>query len=386
MVESQGVDVLVDGQSNLDEQVHDHQTLGTNLERQDFNCVGDKQTRPSQRISDGEDPDHGNDGLTSSLALSSLLLRRSNSPHDEGNAHGCGSRDEERATTNAINKQSAGNRDDEREDIKTTVDTKLGVRVRDTNGVVDIGGVIGDKPVTGPLGEETKRCEKHKPVPIALGLEKVKVTGSLLVLELEAEGLFDLSEFELNRSVVGITVGVVLGEDRKGFLVPLFGDQPTWRLGDEPDSSQLDEGRRGLGKSGNAPAPIAIDALGTESQPSANDGTNVPQAVVDGGDTSTMLRVAEFGEKQGRRQLSQRVSETHKETSTHKVVKVLSGGLNASCDDHDNTSEGDACSTSETIGNEGSDGKRSNRTDRVKSSQEAECVSLWVVEVVGPSG
>jgi hypothetical protein len=108
VLESVRVDVLVDGQSNLNEQVHDHETLGTNLEGQDLDSVGDKQTRPSQRVSDGEDPDHSNDGLTSSLALGSLLLRRSDSPDDEGDAHGCGGRDEERATTDAINEQSAG--------------------------------------------------------------------------------------------------------------------------------------------------------------------------------------------------------------------------------------------------------------------------------------
>lgn len=186
VVESERVDVLVDGQSDLDEQVHDHETLGTNLEGQNLDSVGDKQTRPSQRVSDGEDPDHGNDGLTSSLALGSLLLRRSDSPNDEGNAHGCGGRDEEWATTNAINEQSAGDGDDERENGKTTVDTELGVSVCDTNGFVDIGGVVGDKTVARPLGEETERCEEHEPVPVALGLEEVEVGGGLLVLELEA--------------------------------------------------------------------------------------------------------------------------------------------------------------------------------------------------------
>jgi len=154
------------------------------------------------------------------------------------------------------------------------------------------------------LREETKGCEKHKPVPVALGLEEIKVGGSLLVLELEAESLFDFSKLELNCIVVGITVGMVLGKDVKGFLVSLLGNQPTWRLGNEPDGGQLDDGRRSLGKSRNTPAPVALNALSTESQPGANNGTNVPQAVVDGGDTSTMLRVAEFGKEQGRRQLS----------------------------------------------------------------------------------
>jgi hypothetical protein len=38
------VDVLVDGQSDLNEEVHDHETLGTNLEGQDLDSVGNEKT------------------------------------------------------------------------------------------------------------------------------------------------------------------------------------------------------------------------------------------------------------------------------------------------------------------------------------------------------
>jgi hypothetical protein len=49
---SEGINILVDGQGNLDEEVHDHETLGTDLEGQDLDSVGDKKTRPGQRITD----------------------------------------------------------------------------------------------------------------------------------------------------------------------------------------------------------------------------------------------------------------------------------------------------------------------------------------------
>jgi hypothetical protein len=99
-----------------------------------------------------------------------------------------------------------------------------------------------------------------------------------------------------------------------------------------------------------------------------------------------MLWVAEFGKEQGRRQLSKRVSETHKETSTHEVIEVLSGSLDGGGDDHDNTSQSNAGAASKAIGNEGSDGKRGNRTDGVKSSQETESALLGVVEEFSPPG
>ena len=41
VLETVGIDILVDGQSNLNEEVHDHETLGADLEGQDLDCVGD---------------------------------------------------------------------------------------------------------------------------------------------------------------------------------------------------------------------------------------------------------------------------------------------------------------------------------------------------------
>jgi NAD kinase len=45
-------------------------------------------------------------------------------------------------------------------------------------------------------------------------------------------------------------------------------------------------------------------------------GTQIPQAVVDGGDDGTVLRMADLGEENGARELSQRVSETDEESTT----------------------------------------------------------------------
>jgi hypothetical protein len=109
------------------------------------------------------------------------LLRRANCPDDEGDAHGGGGSKEERAATDAVNEQSARNRDDERENGETTVETKLGVAIGDTNALEDVGSIVGDETVARPLGEETEGCEEQEPVPVALGLEKIEVGRSLLV-------------------------------------------------------------------------------------------------------------------------------------------------------------------------------------------------------------
>jgi hypothetical protein len=127
-----------------------------------------------------------------------------------------------------------------------------------------------------------------------------------------------------------------------------------------------------LGEGWDAPAPVVIDALGAESQPSTYDGTNVPQAVVDGSDTSAMLRMANLSEKERRRELSKRVTETHKETTTHKVAQVLGRSLNRGTDNHDETSCDNASLAAVVVGNEWDDRKRGDGTDGVESSQKTE--------------
>jgi hypothetical protein len=73
--------------------------------------------------------------------------------------------------------------------------------------------------------------------------------------------------------------------------------------------------------------------------------------------------MADLGKEQRRRKLSKRVTETHEETSTHEVVEVLSSGLDGSTDDHDQASNDDARLAAKVVGNEGSNGKRGDRTD-----------------------
>jgi hypothetical protein len=363
VIEAERVDVLVDSQRNLDEEVHDHETLGTNLEWQDFDSVCDQETRPSQSIGDAEKPDHGNDGLAGGLATLGFLLRRANRPNNEADAHRCSSSKEERSSSDAVDKQSAGHGDDERENREATVDAELGVRVGYTDGVVDVGGVVGDETVAGPLGEETERAEEQEPVPVALGLEEVEVRRRLLVLEFQTEGLLDLGILELHCRVVDVAIRVVLAEDVECLFVALLCDQPTWRLGDPEDEDELDDGGERLSKGRNAPRPIGIDTLGAKSQPGADNGTHIPETVVDGSDTASVLRVANLSKQERRGELGKRVSETHEESTGHEIVEVLSTGLDTGSNNHDHTSNGNGGLTSEMIGDVRSDWERSNGSD-----------------------
>jgi hypothetical protein len=139
-----------------------------------------------------------------------------------------------------------------------------------------------------------------------------------------------------------------------------------------------------LGERWDAPAPVVINALSAECQPSTDDSANVPQAVVDGGDTSTMLRMADLGEKERRRELGKGVAETHEETTAHEVTQVLGCGLDGGTDNHDDTSCNNASLAAVVVGNERNDWKRGDGTDCVESSQETKSGLGGMPKVVLP--
>ena len=50
--------------------------------------------------------------------------------------------------------------------------------------------------------------------------------------------------------------------------------------------------------------------------------TDVPQAVVNGGETATMLGMGQLGQKHGRGDLGKRVAETKHDATTHESCEL----------------------------------------------------------------
>jgi hypothetical protein len=321
------VDVVVDDEGNVDGDVHDHHALGTQLEGQDLDGVGDKETGPGEGVADTVEPEEDDDADSGAgLAGLAVLCTADGSGH-ETQKHTASGREEERATTDAVTEQGAGDGDDQGEDLVAAVKTETSLRAGDTGGCVDLVGVVREESVAGPLREETERDDEHESVPVALGLEEVGERRGLLGEELKADGLLDLFVLELNQRIVDVAVGVVFSEHLQRIFSPLLGEQPTWRLGDPEDEHELDDGGKGLDESRDSPRPIVVHVLCAERDPRANQRTNVPETVVDGRDTRTVLGMADFGEQQRSGQLGERVSETHEETGTLEHGEVDSGSL-----------------------------------------------------------
>ena len=77
-----------EGENGLNRNVHDHHTLGTQLERQDFEGIGDKKTRETNGVEDAKDPDKDNLADTEALLPTGRFISAGQgSPNGEGNNH-----------------------------------------------------------------------------------------------------------------------------------------------------------------------------------------------------------------------------------------------------------------------------------------------------------
>jgi len=253
VVERVRVRVDVEGEGGLDGNVHHHQTLGTQPVGQNLDGVADQQTGPGESVHDTEEPDeddHGNVGTGGALLL---VEGAGQGPEDEGHKHATSRGKEGGTAADSVNQQGHGKRDDERETGLATVETELLGRAQDAGRLVELGGVVGDDGIAGPLTEEAEGQQNGQTVAVALGLEEVDIGAVGIRLVLETDRLLDLAELKLDGSVVDVAVGVVLGKDFEGLVVLVLGHQVTRGLGHPVDEGNLDQGGQGLDQSGNTP-------------------------------------------------------------------------------------------------------------------------------------
>src|SRR6266496_42093 len=72
------IDIIIEEKSGVDTEEHDGETLGTEGVRTDLNSVGNEKAGPCDRVGEAVEDEHCNDGVTSSLNLSSIVQGRAN--------------------------------------------------------------------------------------------------------------------------------------------------------------------------------------------------------------------------------------------------------------------------------------------------------------------
>ena len=79
---------------------------------------------------------------------------------------------------------------------------------------------------------------------------------------------------------------------------------------DPPDEHELEKRWKTLKKGNGAPGPMVVGLGCAPCNPRNKESTQVPETVVDSSEDTTMLGMANLGEKNRRAHLSERVTET----------------------------------------------------------------------------
>lgn len=199
--------------------------------------------------------------------------------------------------------------------MKTTVDTELSGGVGDTDGVEDLGEVVGDETVTGPLREEGNGDDDPHAASVTGGGEQAAVTDVSGNGAIELDGGLDLLVLVKDERVLVVAVRVVVTEDVESLLLTTLGDQPTRGLGNEPDEEDLGDGGESLEGRGDTPRPSVLDVEGTEGRPGGDDSTRVPERVVEGSQLGTVGGVGQLRDEEGSGVGSEGQTETHCDAS-----------------------------------------------------------------------
>jgi len=118
---------------------------------------------------------------------------------------------------------------------KPQVDLILSPLIRDADSVKNFCQVIRHKSISRPLTEDTDTDSQEQTATISGCFDEFNPLP-LRVFKLEADTC--LNFFVLDAHEISFdTLAVILDQDLASLFVPVVGDEPTWRLGNEPDET-----------------------------------------------------------------------------------------------------------------------------------------------------
>jgi len=142
--ESDGVDVGVEEEGQVDGQEDDGETLGTDGVRENLGSVTDEKTGPSQVVEEVVDENNTKDGTTGVVVgvARGGVATGGDGPGHVGEEHTSGGDEEETATTEGLDEETDTGGGDGVEDGEDTVDDVLGGGVGVTNTVESLVQVV----------------------------------------------------------------------------------------------------------------------------------------------------------------------------------------------------------------------------------------------------
>ena len=161
-------------------------------------------------------------------------------------------------------------------------------RVGNTNRLEYFTEVEGDKAISGPLREPSDGDDDRQTLTVTGGVDQGLPTNGDGHCPIEIDCGLDPFVLVLNERVLLVTVGMVVSQDVESLGIPALTNQPTRGFGAEQEEGTLDSGGDALEGSWNPPRPRGVEIGATEGTPGGNDGTAVPEGVVEGAQGSAV--------------------------------------------------------------------------------------------------
>ena len=152
---------------------------------------------------------------------------------DESDSHSCDGSQEKSTATDSVDEGSGEESPCQVPDLKDTVDEELDSGVQDTDSLEDLGEVVRDETISGPLREKGKSDDNSHASPVSWGGEKGLPADLRFDFTIELDGSLDFVEFISNKTVIFVAVSMVVCECFQSLCIASLLDQPTGRLGNE---------------------------------------------------------------------------------------------------------------------------------------------------------
>ena len=145
----------------------------------------------------------------------------------EENDHADNGGHEKDTTANPVNEGSGEESPEQIPDLEDTVNQELYGGVFDADGNKNLAKVVRNQTVTGPLGEEGEGNNNPHSASISWGSKEILPPNGGGDLTVKFDGCFDFLELILDKAIVFIAIGVVIGKGFQGLLIAAFANQPT---------------------------------------------------------------------------------------------------------------------------------------------------------------
>ena len=145
----------------------------------------------------------------------------------EKNDHADNGGHEEDTTANLVNKGRGEESPEQIPDLEDTVNQELYGGVHNANGNENLIKVVRNETVAGPLGEEGEGNNDPHAAPISRCGEEVLPPNGRGNLTVKLDGGFYFLELVLDKGILFVAIGVVIGKGFQGSLTAAFANQPT---------------------------------------------------------------------------------------------------------------------------------------------------------------